>query len=329
VGELSYRLAVRDALAEEMERDSSVVLMGEDVRIGGVFNTTPDLLGRFGPERVIDTPISELAFTGAAFGAAVRGIRPVIEIMFADFLALALDSLANQAAKYWYLSNEQASVPITLRTTVGAGGRFGAIHSQMPTGWLLGLSGVKVVAPSNPADAKALLKAAIRDDNPVVVFEHKLLYGLTGEVADGDAGIEPFGRAAHVRHGDDVTIVAALAMVKTALAAGGELAADGIEADVIDLKSLRPLDVDTLVESAARTRALVVVEEGPPAGGYAAEVISLVAERTDGVTARRVTMPDLPIPFSGVLEDAVLPQPLDVSAAARAAVRRRRGGVHA
>jgi acetoin:2,6-dichlorophenolindophenol oxidoreductase subunit beta len=329
VGELSYRLAVRDALAEEMERDSSVVLMGEDVRIGGVFNTTPDLLGRFGPERVIDTPISELAFTGAAFGAAVRGIRPVIEIMFADFLALALDSLANQAAKYWYLSNEQASVPITLRTTVGAGGRFGAIHSQTPTGWLLGLSGVKVVAPSNPADAKALLKAAIRDDNPVVVFEHKLLYGLTGEVADGDAGIEPFGRAAHVRRGDDVTIVAALAMVKTALAAAGELAADGIEVDVIDLKSLRPLDVDTLVESAARTRALVVVEEGPPAGGYAAEVISLVAERTDGVTARRVTMPDLPIPFSGVLEDAVLPQPPDVSAAARAAVRRMRGGVHA
>ncbi len=328
MGELSYRLAVRDALAEEMERDSSVILIGEDVRIGGVFNATPELLARFGPERVLDTPISELAFTGAAFGAAVRGLRPVIEIMFADFLALALDSLANQAAKYWYLSNEQASVPYTLRTTVGAGGRFGAIHSQTPTGWLLGLPGVKVVAPSNPADAKALLKAAIRDDNPVVVLEHKLLYGLTGEVPAGEGIIEPLGRAARLRRGDDVTLVAALATVRTALAAADELAADGIEADVIDLRSLRPLDIATLVESAARTQALVVVEEGPPAGGYAAEVVSLVAERTDGVAMARVTMPDLPIPFSGVLEDAALPQPSDVSAAARSAVSRVRGAVH-
>lgn len=329
MGQLSYRLAVRDALEEEMGRDSSVVLMGEDVRIGGVFNTTPELAEHFGPERVIDTPISELAFTGAAFGAALRGLRPVIEIMFADFLALALDSLANQAAKYWYLSNEQASVPYTIRTTVGAGGRFGAIHSQTPTGWLLGLSGVKVLAPSNPADAKACLKAAIRDDNPVVVFEHKLLYGLTGEVPEGDTGIQPFGNAVRVRRGDDVTIVAALATVRTALESAGELAAEGIEADVIDLRSLRPIDAETLVESAARTGALVVVEEGPPAGGYAAEVISLVAERADGVAAKRVTMPDLPIPFSGVLEDAVLPRPADVTAAARTVLSRVRGGARA
>jgi pyruvate/2-oxoglutarate/acetoin dehydrogenase E1 component len=314
--ELTYRLAVRNALAEEMERDPDVVLLGEDVRIGGVFNATPELLDRFGPDRVIDTPISELAFAGAAFGAAVRGLRPVVEVMFADFLGLVLDTVANQASKYWYLSNEQASVPYTIRATVGAGGRFGAIHSQTPTGWFMNLPGVKVVAPSNPADAKSLLKAAIRDDNPVVVFEHKLLYGSKGEVAE-NGGAGSIGRAAVVREGRDATVVAALATVATALATAEQLAESGIDAEVVDLRTLRPLDVDTILASSARTGALVVVEEGPPTGGYASEVISAVAERDRSVAVARVTMPDIPIPFSGVLEDAVVPQPHDVVAAVR------------
>jgi acetoin:2,6-dichlorophenolindophenol oxidoreductase subunit beta len=317
VAELTYRLAVRDALAEELERDKRVFLIGEDLRIGGVFNATPELHERFGPDRVIDTPISELAFTSAAFGAAVTGMRPVVEIMFADFLALILDTLANQAAKYWYVSNEQASVPLTIRTTVGAGGRFGAIHSQTPTGWLMGLPGIKVVAPSTSADAKGLLKAAIRDDNPVVVFEHKLLYGRKGDVLAGDAALEPIGKARVLRVGADVTLVAASAAVESATGAAELLAGAGIEAEVVDLRTLRPMDVDTIVSSTAKTGRLVVIEEGPPSGGYAAEVIASAVERLGHIAARRVTMPDLPIPFSGVLEDAYLPKPHRIEDAAR------------
>lgn len=298
---VSYRQAIRDALAEEMERDDSVFLIGEDVEPGGVFNVTPDLHSRF-PTRVIDTPISELAFTGAAFGAAVRGMRPVVEIMFGDFLGLVLDTLVNQAAKYWYLSGEQASVPLVIRSAVGAGGRLGACHSQTPTGWLLGEPGLKLVAPSGPADAKGLLKAAIRDDNPVVFFEHKMLYGVKGEVPDGD-GVLPLGRAAVRREGTAVTIVAAMAMVDVALQAAEQLAERGLDAEVIDLRTLRPLDDDSIAASASKTRRLIVVEEGPPTGGYASDVLALAAERVEGLRARRVSAPDLPVPFSGPLED--------------------------
>lgn len=314
--ELSFRLAIRDALAEEMRRDERVVLLGEDVRIGGVFNATPDLFGLFGPKRVLDTPISEMGFTAAAFGAAVRGLRPVVEIMFADFMGLVVDTLANQAAKYWYISNEQASVPLVVRTTVGAGGRFGAIHSQTPTGWLMGLSGIKILAPSTPADAKGLLKAAIRDENPVVVFEHKGLYGDVGLVPEADV-VTPIGGAAIRRPGRDVTIVAALAMVKVAVDAAEQLAAAGVDCEVIDLRTIRPLDVEGLAASAAKTGRLVVVEEGSPVGGYASEVISAVVERVGLVRASRVSMPDLPIPFSGILEDAALPSAARVVAAAK------------
>jgi pyruvate/2-oxoglutarate/acetoin dehydrogenase E1 component len=317
VAELTYRLAVRDALAEELERDERVFLLGEDLRIGGVFNATPELFERFGPERVIDTPISEMAFTSAAFGAAISGMRPVVEIMFADFLGLILDTLSNQATKYWYVSNEQSSVPLTIRTTVGAGGRFGAIHSQTPTSWLMGLPGVKVVAPSTPADAKGLLKAAIRDDNPVVVFEHKLLYGRKGEVPEGEEALEAIAKAKVRRLGADVTLVAASAAVEAALGAAEVLTGDGIEAEVVDLRTLRPIDAETIADSTAKTGRLVVVEEGPPTGGYAAEVIALAVERLGPLAARRVTMPDLPIPFSGVLEDEYLPQPGGIAAAAR------------
>jgi acetoin:2,6-dichlorophenolindophenol oxidoreductase subunit beta len=315
VRELSYREAIRDGLAEEMERDSSVVLLGEDIEPGGVFNVTPGLVDRFGPNRVIDTPISELAFTSAAFGAALKGLRPVVEIMFGDFLGLVVDTLVNQASKYWYLSNEQASVPLVVRSSIGAGARFGACHSQTPTGWFLGEPGLKLVAPATPADAKALIKAAIRDENPVLFFEHKLLYGRKGEVPENGAPV-PIGSAAVRRRGTDVTICAALAAVETALEAAEELAGDGLDADVVDLRSLHPLDADTIAESAARTGRLVVVEEGPPSGGYAAEVVAAAVERVGPLAARRVTMPDLPIPFSAPLEDWALP---DAGAVARAA----------
>jgi pyruvate/2-oxoglutarate/acetoin dehydrogenase E1 component len=324
VGELSYRLAVRDVLAEEMERDPRVVLIGEDVRIGGVFNATPGLLDRFGPERVVDTPISELGFVGAAFGAAIAGLRTVVEIMFADFVPLTLDMLQNHAAKYWYVSNGQASVPLTIRTTVGAGGRFGAIHSQMPTGLLIGIPGIRVAAPANPADVKILLRAAIRDENPVVVFEHKLRYGMKDD--DATAGVEEApGRAANVREGADVTLVAASAMVPVALGAAELLANEDVEAEVVDLRWLRPIDAETVTASVARTGRLVVVEEGPPVGGYAAEVTALAAEAVPGAIVRRVTMPDVPIPFSPALEDAALPNAERVAECVRALDRPRVG----
>jgi len=317
---MSFREAIQDGLAEEMERDGRVFFMGEDIRLGGVFNVTPALVERFGEDRVIDTPISELAFTGAAFAAAVKGLRPVVEIMFGDFLGLVVDTLVNQSSKYWYLSNEQASVPLVVRSAVGAGARLGACHSQTPTGWFLAEPGLKLVAPSTAADAKGLMKAAIRDDNPVIVFEHKLLYGRKDEVAAGDEALVPIGKAAVRRSGSDVTLAAAMRTVETAMAAAEELSAGGIEADVIDLRTLRPLDAETIAASAARTGRLVVVEEGPPTGGYASDVISLAVELAGPIRARRVTMPDLPIPCSAPLEDAHLPSASAVVAAARALV---------
>jgi pyruvate/2-oxoglutarate/acetoin dehydrogenase E1 component len=317
VPELSFREAVRDALAEELERDERVFVMGEDIEPGGVFNCTPGLVERFGRDRIVDTPISELAFTGAAFGAAVKGMRPVVEIMFGDFLGLVIDTLVNQASKYWYLSNEQASVPLVVRSAVGSGARFGACHSQTPTGWFLGEPGLKLVAPATPADAKGLLKSAIRDENPVIVFEHKGLYGRKGEVPDGEAAIVPIGEAAVRRAGSDLTIVAAMAMVETSLAAADELAAQGVDAEVVDLRTLRPLDIDTIAESAEKTGRLLVVEEGPPTGGYASDVISFVVEEIGPIHARRVSMPDLPIPFAAPLEDWARPGVEQVVGAAR------------
>jgi pyruvate/2-oxoglutarate/acetoin dehydrogenase E1 component len=317
VREVTFREAVRDALAEELERDERVVLLGEDVSLGGVFNATPDLRSRFGPDRVIDTPISELAFTGAAFGAAVRGLRPVVEIMFGDFLGLVVDTLVNQSSKYWYLTNEQASVPLVVRSAVGAGGRLGACHSQIPTSLFMGEPGLTLVAPSTAADAKGLLKAAIRDDNPVVVFEHKLLYGRKGEVSDGDEALVALGEAAVRRSGGDVTVVAAMRGVEVALEAAETLGGEGVAAEVIDLRTIRPLDAAAIANSVSRTRRLVVVEEGPPTGGYAADVVATAVELVGPVVARRVTMPDLPIPFAATLEDAALPSAAAVVAAVR------------
>ena len=304
-----FRTAIRDALDEELAADERVVLFGEDVAVaGGVFATTPGLYEKYGEKRVFDTPISELAMTGAAFGSAVNGLRPVIEIMFGDFLTLAMDSLVNQATKYWFMTGEQVSVPLVIRSVVGAGGRFGGIHSQMPASWFMGVPGIKIVAPSNPADAKSLLKAAVRDDNPVLFFEHKRLYGLEGEV-DGSVG--RLGEAAVVREGTDVTLVTAMKSVHDALESAEQLEADGISVEVIDLRTLRPIDVDTIVASVRKTNRVVVVEEGPLTGGWAGEVLACVTEQALGHLddAWRITTPNTPIPYSPPLEDAFLPGP--------------------
>ncbi|HTO25733.1 MAG TPA: alpha-ketoacid dehydrogenase subunit beta [Gaiellaceae bacterium] len=304
-----FRTAIRDALDEELAADERVVLFGEDIAAaGGVFATTPGLYEKYGEKRVFDTPISELAMTGAAFGSAVNGLRPVIEIMFGDFLTLAMDSLVNQATKYWFMTGEQVSVPLVIRSVVGAGGRFGGIHSQMPASWFMGVPGIKIVAPSNPADAKSLLKAAVRDDNPVLFFEHKRLYGLEGEV-DGSVG--RLGEAAVVREGTDVTLVTAMKSVHDALESAEQLEADGISVEVIDLRTLRPIDVDTIVASVRKTNRVVVVEEGPLTGGWAGEVLACVTEQALGYLddAWRIATPNTPIPYSPPLEDAFLPGP--------------------
>jgi pyruvate/2-oxoglutarate/acetoin dehydrogenase E1 component len=313
--EIEFREAIRSALDEELERDKSVIFFGEDVAAaGGVFAATPGLWEKYGPDRVFDTPISELAMTGAAFGAAVTGKRPVLEIMFGDFLALSMDTLINQATKYWFLTGERQSVPLVIRSVVGGGGRFGAIHSQMPASWLTGIPGLKIVAPSTPADAKGLLKAAIRDDNPVLFFEHKRLYSIKGPPGGDEP--TPLGRAAVVRAGTDVTLVSAMKGVHDALAAADLLAEQGVSAEVIDLRTLRPLDVDTVLRSVGKTNRIAVVEEGPLTGGWAGEVLALVTEQGLGDLddAWRITTPNSPVPYSPPLEDAHLPGPERIAA---------------
>jgi acetoin:2,6-dichlorophenolindophenol oxidoreductase subunit beta len=304
-GTLEFRHAIREALDEELARDERVVFFGEDVAApGGVFAVTPGLQERHGRERVFDTPIAELALTGAAFGAAVGGLRPVIEIMFGDFLPLAMDGLVNQASKYWYLSGEQASVPLVVRSAVGGGGRFGAIHSQMPAQWFLNVPGLKIVAPSTPADAKGLLKSAIRDDNPVLCLEHKRLYSLKGSPPAGE--LVPLSTSAVLREGGDLTIVTAMQRVHDCLAAAAQLSDEGIDCTVIDLRTLRPMDLDPVLRSVAETNRLLVVEEGPRTGGWAAEVLARVTEEALGELdlAARMATPDHPIPYSPPLEDA-------------------------
>jgi acetoin:2,6-dichlorophenolindophenol oxidoreductase subunit beta len=316
--QLEFRKAIRDALSEEIERDPAVIFFGEDVAAaGGVFMTTPGLQEQHGPERVFDTPISELALAGAAFGAAVTGLRPVIEIMFGDFMALPMDSLVNQSAKFWYVSNEQASVPLVVRSAVGAGGRFGAMHSQIHATWFQGIPGFKIVAPSNPADAKGLLKAAIRDDNPVIFLEHKRLYSTKGPQPTEET--VPLGKAAVVREGSDVTVVSALRGVRDALEAADQLAGDGIHVEVIDIRSFRPLDHETVLESIAKTNRLMLVEEGTRVGGWAANLLGVVtAEGLEELDdAWIVTTGDTPAPYSPTLEDAWLPAAAEIAAAVR------------
>jgi acetoin:2,6-dichlorophenolindophenol oxidoreductase subunit beta len=308
VSTLEFRDAIRDALAEELERDPDVIFFGEDVAAGeGVFKVTRDLFEQFGPERVFDTPISELALAGAAYGAAVTGLRPVIEIMFGDFMGLVMDSLVNQAAKFWYVSDEQGSVPLVVRSAVGAGGRFGAMHSQTHGTWFQGVPGIKIAFPSSPGDAKALLKGAIRDDNPVLFLEHKRLYSVKGPPPERET--IPLGEAGIARAGEDLTIVSIGKGVADALAAAEQLSQDGISAEVLDLRTLRPLDLDTVLQSVARTNRLLAVEEGPRTGGWAAGLLGMVAEQGlhDLDDAWIIATDETPIPYSPTLEDAYVP----------------------
>jgi pyruvate/2-oxoglutarate/acetoin dehydrogenase E1 component len=318
---LEFRDAIRDAIAEELERDPSVVFFGEDVAVaGGVFKVTEQLHERFGSNRVFDTPISELALAGAAYGAAVTGLRPVFEVMFGDFMGLAMDSLVNQAAKFWYISGEQGSVPLVVRSAVGGGGRFGAIHSQTHGTWFQGVPGLKIAFPSSPAEAKGLLKGAIRDDNPVIFLEHKRLYSVKGEPPSSGQEVIPLGSAAIARAGTDLTIASIGKGVPDALAAAETLAADGLEVEVVDLRTMRPLDVETVLASVAKTNRLLAVEEGPRTGGWAAGLLGAVAEQGlhDLDDAWIVATDETPIPYSPTLEDAYIPDADAIVASVRA-----------
>jgi pyruvate/2-oxoglutarate/acetoin dehydrogenase E1 component len=310
MAQLSYRDAVSAGMAQEMARDERVFLLGEDAAAaGGVFKTTVGLLEQFGPKRVRDTPISELAILGAAMGAAMTGLRPVAEIMFSDFLACCWDYVANEIAKTRYMSDGQLEVPLVIRTANGAGSRFGAQHSQSVENWAMMIPGIKVIAPSNAADAKGLLAAAIRDPDPVIFFEHKSLLASKMEVPDGEH-VVPLGKAAVLREGGDVTLIALAAMVPRALKAAEELQAQGISATVVDLRSLVPLDARTLLEHAARTGRVFTIEENPRLCGWGAEISSIIHEDVfDSLKGPvvRITTPHVPVPAADRLEDAVIP----------------------
>lgn len=324
---LSFKDAINEALFIAMRADEDVIVLGEDVAggggrkdqgiedaWGGPFGTTKGLIGEFGPKRVRDTPISEMGFVGAAVGAAATGLRPVAELMFIDFLGVALDPLLNQAAKMRYMFGGKARVPLTVRTNVGAGNRAASQHSQALYGFTVAIPGLKTVIPSTPADAKGLLLSAIRDDSPVIFCESKSLMNSEGEVPEGDYEI-PIGQAAVLREGSDVTLVGLGSTVHTALAAAETLAADGVHADVIDLRSLYPLDEATILESLAKTGRVVVVDEATPHCGMAADIASLCADKGfDSLDApvKKVTAPHTPVPFSPVLEDAFMPSADDV-----------------
>ncbi len=310
MAELTYRHAVARAIAQEMERDPSVYFIGEDVAAaGGVFKTTEGLLERFGPTRVVDMPISEEAITGAAMGGAMNGLRPIAEIMFSDFLATCWDIVANQIAKTRYMTNGQVTLPLVIRSANGGGARFGAQHSQSVENWAMAIPGLKVVAPSNPRDVIGLMAASVRDDNPVVFLEQKSLYATKQEVPDGEI-VDELGRAAVVRTGSDITILALAAMVPRALAAAERLADAGIDAEVIDLRTLVPLDMTTVLESVVKTSRLATVEENPRLCGWGAEVCSIVTEEAfydlDAPTLR-ITSPHVPLPSADTLEDLAMP----------------------
>jgi len=317
---LTFAQAVNEALAEELRRDESVFVIGEDVAEAGTpFKVLAGLVGEFGTQRMIDSPISEAGITGLAVGAAMTGMRPVVDIMFGDFLTLVMDQLANQAAKTHYMSGGKLKVPLTLRTTMGATRRSAAQHSQSLHAWVAHIPGLKVVLPSTPADAKGLLKSAIRDDNPVVFIEDKMDYAIKGEVPVDEYTL-PFGVADVKRSGDDVTIVATSSMVRVALAAADELEADGISAEVIDPRTLVPLDRDAITRSAEKTGRAIVVDEGHRSYGASAELAAVIADRAFyslDAPVRRLGAMDVPIPFSPPLEDETVPTPQAVAAAAR------------
>jgi acetoin:2,6-dichlorophenolindophenol oxidoreductase subunit beta len=311
MAELTYRDAVAAGIAQEMARDDSVVFLGEDIAAaGGVFKATVGLLEKFGPRRVRDTPIAEQAILGAAMGAAMTGLRPIAEIMFSDFLAVCWDIVANEIAKTRYMTNGQISLPLVIRTGNGGGSRFGAQHSQSVENWAMAIPGLKVVAPSTPADVKGLLAAAIRDPDPVLFFEHKALYSTKGEVPDGEH-VDTLGTAAIRRQGSDLTIAALGLMVPRALEAAEILqAAHGVSATVIDVRSLVPLDTQTIFAAVSKTGRFYTVEENPRLCGWGAEISSLVAEELFwdlDAPITRITTPHVPLPAADRLEDLTIP----------------------
>jgi len=321
--ELTFGEAINEALKEEMARDERVYLIGEDIRIGfggGAFGVSKGLLAQFGPERVIDTPISESAIAGTSVGAALWGMRPVAEIMFADFLALAMDHIVNSAAKMRYAYAGEATVPVVFRMACGAGVGAALHHSQSPEAWITNVPGLKVVMPSTPADAKGLLKSAIRDDNPVVVFEHKFLYSrLKGPVPEGEH-LVPLGKADVKRAGEDLTIIAYGAMVPQALQAADLLNQEGVKAEVLDPRTLVPLDRETILQSVKKTSKVVIVHEAPTFGGFGGEIAAMIAEDgfyTLDAPIKRVGAPFTPVPAHPLLEQFYLPNAEKIVKAAK------------
>jgi pyruvate dehydrogenase E1 component beta subunit len=317
---ITYRAAVLEALFEEMRRDPAVILMGEDVgAAGGVFKQTEGLLDAFGPARVIDTPISESATIGVAVGAAMTGLRPIVEIMFGDFVTLVMDQLVNQAAKIHYMSAGQFRVPLVLRTTMGIGANLGPQHSQSLYAWMAHVPGLKLAIPATAYDAKGLFASAIRDDNPVVIFEDRMLYGTTSDIPD-EPYLVPLGEADIKRKGRDATVVATGRMVQVALAASVLLAAEGIEIEIVDPRTLVPLEVETIVASVRRTSRALVVDGGSRQFGIAGEIAATIAEAAfdylDAPVAR-LAAEDLPIPMSRSLEKLVQPDEARLAARIR------------
>jgi pyruvate dehydrogenase E1 component beta subunit len=318
--EISFSEAVRESMVEEMRRDPSVFLMGEDVgAFGGVWGVSAGMVEEFGEGRVRDTPISEIAIIGAGLGAAMTGMRPIVEIMFGDFLMCAGDQLVNQVAKARFMSGGKADVPLTIRVTSGAPGSAAAQHSQSPESWFMNVPGLKIAVPSSPADAKGLLTASIRGEDPVLFFEHKMLYAETGPVPEGSDWVVPFGQAATLREGTDVTFIGIGIMVKKALEAAELLAQEGISAEVIDPRTLVPLDNETLIRSAAKTGRVIVAHEAHRRSGPGAEIAAMLAEEAieylDGPIVR-VAARNVPLPYSPVLEEWVLPSVKDLVSAA-------------
>ncbi|MBZ0160856.1 MAG: alpha-ketoacid dehydrogenase subunit beta [bacterium] len=317
--EITYLEAIHQALWEEMDRDERVFMLGEDIGVyGGAFKVTKGFLDKFGPERVIDTPLSESAFVGAGIGAALMGMRPVVEMQFSDFIACAFDQIVNMAAKHHYRLGEP--VPLVIRAPYGGGLHAGPFHSQCPEAWFFHVAGLKLVAPSSPADAKGLLKAAIRDPNPVIYFEHKYLYRhIKGEVPDGDH-IVPIGQAEVKRSGSTISVIAYGAMLQHSLAAAEQLMPEGIDLEVVDLRTLQPLDMATIATSVKKTGRAMVVHEAPKTGGIGGEIAARIAEELFHALDApivRVAPPHTPVPFSPVLEAAYLPNAETIARKAR------------
>ncbi|WMT30845.1 alpha-ketoacid dehydrogenase subunit beta [Bacillus aerius] len=323
--EISYLEAVREAMSQEMRKNQDVFILGEDIGVyGGAFGVTRGMIEEFGPERVRNTPISEAAIAGGAVGAALTGMRPILELQFSDFITIAMDQLVNQAAKTRYMFGGKGKVPLVVRTPAGSGTGAAAQHSQSLEAWMAHIPGLKVVQPSTAYDAKGLLKAAMDDDNPVIFYEHKLLYKTIGEVPEEQYSI-PLGKADVKRSGKDVTIVATAIMVHKALEAAKELAAEGIDVEIIDPRTLVPLDEETIIESVKKTGKCIVVHEAVKRGGYGGEIASMIAESEafDYLDApiKRLGGLAVPIPYNPTLEKAVIPQVPDIIEAAKELVR--------